>query len=177
MLVSGVPQSDSVIHIRLCCSDSFPLYIIARYWIKFPVLYSRCLLFIYFICSNVYLFTTWATGEAPIHTHTHTHTHTYLLFSHSVTFNFFATQWTVAHQAPPSIDCPGKNTGVGNHFLLHGIFLTQGSNSVSCIGRQILYHWAMREAHIHGCVCVFKVKITHTHTHTFEGLPRWCSGK
>ena len=98
--------------------------------------------------------------------YTHTHTHTYLLFSHSVTFNFFATQWTVAHQAPPSIDCPGKNTGVGNHFLLHGIFLTQGSNSVSCIGRQILYHWAMREAHIHGCVCVFKVKITHTHTHT-----------
>ena len=34
------------------------------------------------------------------------HTHMYLLFSHSVTFNFFATQWTVAHQAPPSIDCP-----------------------------------------------------------------------
>ena len=25
-------------------------------------------------------------------------------------------------------DCPGKNTGVGCHFLLQGIFLTQGSN-------------------------------------------------
>ena len=25
-------------------------------------------------------------------------------------------------------DFPGKNTGVGCHFLLHGIFLTQGSN-------------------------------------------------
>ena len=32
-----------------------------------------------------------------------------------------------------------KNTGVGCHFLLR-IFLTQGSNWVSCIGRRILYH-------------------------------------
>ena len=26
-------------------------------------------------------------------------------------------------------DSPGKNTGVGSHFLLHGVFLTQGLNS------------------------------------------------
>ena len=56
VLVSGVPQSDSVIHIHMYFSDSFPLYIIMRYWIKFPVLYSRSLLFTYFIYSNVYLF-------------------------------------------------------------------------------------------------------------------------
>ena len=31
-------------------------------------------------------------------------------------------------------DSPGKNTGVGYHFLLQGIFLTQGSN----LG---LLHW------------------------------------
>ena len=31
----------------------------------------------------------------------------------------FATLWTVAHQAPPW-DFPGKNTGVGWHFLLQG---------------------------------------------------------
>ena len=40
---------------------------------------------------------------------------------------------------------PGKNTGVGCHFLLQGIFPTQGLN----LGRlhwQILYHWATREA-------------------------------
>ena len=36
-------------------------------------------------------------------------------------------------------DSPGKNTGVGCHFLLQGILLTQGLNRVSCIGRQILY--------------------------------------
>ena len=39
----------------------------------------------------------------------------------------FATPWTVALQAPLSMDSPGKNTGVGCHALLQGIFLTQGS--------------------------------------------------
>ena len=37
------------------------------------------------------------------------------------------TPRTVAHQAP-LWDSPGKNTGVGCHALLQGIFLTQGSN-------------------------------------------------
>ena len=36
------------------------------------------------------------------------------------------TPWTGAHQAPRPWDCPGKNTGVGCHFFLKGIFLTQG---------------------------------------------------
>ena len=39
-----------------------------------------------------------------------------------------ATPWTVAHQAPLSMDSPGKNTGVGCHALLQGIFLTKGLN-------------------------------------------------
>ena len=38
---------------------------------------------------------------------------------------FFVTLWTVAHQAPLSWDSPGKNTGVGCHALLQGIFPTQ----------------------------------------------------
>ena len=49
----------------------------------------------------------------------------------------FATPWTGAHQAP-LWDFPGKNSGVGCHFLLQGIFLTQVSTlhlCVSCIGR------------------------------------------
>ena len=45
----------------------------------------------------------------------------------------FATPWTVAHQAPLSMEFSGKDTGVGSHFLLQGIFLTQGSNQISCI--------------------------------------------
>ena len=39
-----------------------------------------------------------------------------------------ATPWTVACQAPPSMGSPGKNTGVGYHFLLQGIIPTQGLN-------------------------------------------------
>ena len=45
-------------------------------------------------------------------------------------------------------DSPGKNTGVGCHFLLQAIFLTQGSNPcLFCIliGRHMLYHCATRE--------------------------------
>ena len=38
------------------------------------------------------------------------------------------TPWTVACQAPLPLGFPGKNTGVGCHFLFQGIFLTQGSN-------------------------------------------------
>ena len=46
-------------------------------------------------------------------------------------------------------DFPGKNTGAGCHYLLQGIFWAWGSNShllwlLHC--RQILYHWATREA-------------------------------
>ena len=38
----------------------------------------------------------------------------------------FMTPWTAACQAPLSMGFPAKNTGVGCHFLLQGIFLTQG---------------------------------------------------
>ena len=40
---------------------------------------------------------------------------------------------------------PGENTGVGCHFLLQGIFPTQGLNRVSCSDRRILYHWGTWE--------------------------------
>ena len=35
---------------------------------------------------------------------------------------------------------PGKNTGVGSHSLLQGIFLTQGLNQILLHYRQIFYH-------------------------------------
>ena len=37
-------------------------------------------------------------------------------------------------------DFPGKNTGVGCHYILQGIFLVQGSNPGLPHCRQILYH-------------------------------------
>ena len=41
---------------------------------------------------------------------------------------FIATPWTVAHQTPLSMKFPDNSTGAGCHFILQGIFLTQGSN-------------------------------------------------
>ena len=45
---------------------------------------------------------------------------------------------------PTRLLCPwdfsGKSSGVGCHFLLHGIFLTQGSNPGLPNCRQMLYH-------------------------------------
>ena len=39
----------------------------------------------------------------------------------------FVTPWTVVHQAPLWTSS-GRNPGVGCHFLLQGVFLTQGLN-------------------------------------------------
>ena len=43
-------------------------------------------------------------------------------------------------------DSPGKNTGVGYHSLLQGIFLTQEWNLGLLLCRQILYSLSHREA-------------------------------
>ena len=43
-------------------------------------------------------------------------------------------------------DSPGKNTGVGCHALLQGIFPAQGSNSGSSHCRQIFYHLSHQES-------------------------------
>ena len=72
-------------------------------------------------------------------------------------------------------DSPGKNTGVGCHFLLQGIFQTQGSNPdllrLSCIGRWVLYH----QLHLGSLSVILPTSnsfssllspYTHTHTHT-----------
>ena len=55
-------------------------------------------------------------------------------FSH---VQLFVTPWTIAHQAPLSMGFPKQETGQGCHFLLQGIFPTQGSNP------HLLYllHW------------------------------------
>ena len=49
------------------------------------------------------------------------------MLSH-VWFWFFVTPWSVPIRLLCPWDFPGKNTGVGCHFLLHRIFLTQGLN-------------------------------------------------
>ena len=61
----------------------------------------------------------------------------YVLFTYSCPT--FLIPQTVACQAPLPWNPPGKNTGVDCHFLLQGIFLTQGLNPGLQCCRQILY--------------------------------------
>ena len=96
-------------------------------------------------------------------------------------------------------DLPGKNSAVGNHSHLQGVFLTQGSNPGLLHCRHILYHlshWgspfcreqkmcaSQRCTHI----CIYNVYIhtytsfTHTHTgYTHMGythaFPQWLSSE
>ena len=61
----------------------------------------------------------------------------------------FVTPWTVAHQAPLSMEFPRWEYWsilVDSWRILLLIFLTQGSNLHLLHCRQILYHWATREA-------------------------------
>ena len=69
----------------------------------------------------------------------------------------FATLWTVARQAPLFMGFPGKNTGVGCHVLLQGLFSIQGLN------QRLLHflHWqadSLQPSHlgipVEPCVCV-----------------------
>ena len=55
---------------------------------------------------------------------------------------------TITHQAPLTWNFPDKNTGVGCHFLLQGIFPTRYQtwvSYISCIGRRIIYHYTTWE--------------------------------
>ena len=70
--------------------------------------------------------------------------------------------------------CPrdfwGKNTGVGCHFLLQGISWPRDQihiSCVSCIGRQILYHWGTWEYICH----IFTHSSADRHLGSFHVLP------
>ena len=53
--------------------------------------------------------------------------------------SLFSTLWTVCPDSSVHGDSPGKNTGVGCHALLQGIFLSQGSNPGLPHCRWIIY--------------------------------------
>ena len=62
-------------------------------------------------------------------------------------------------------DSPGKNTGVGSHFILQGIFLTQGSDLGLLHCRQILHLYLL---YIYIYIYIYKLnhfavhlKLTH----------------
>ena len=89
------------------------------------------------------------------------------------------TPWTVARQAPLGLpwDYPSKNTGAGCHFLLRGIFSTQGLNPcLLCLlhCRQILYllsHWgSLSYTSIYKATCILK-PLKNTDAEDFPGGP------
>ena len=72
-----------------------------------------------------------------------------------------AWKWKVKSESEVAQSCPtlsdpmdcslsGKNTGVVCHFLLQGIFLTQGLNLRILLGRQIPYHWSHQGSQLYG---------------------------
>ena len=64
--------------------------------------------------------------------------------SHSVLSHFFTTPWTVVPRLLCPWDSPGKDTGVGCHALIQGVFLTQESNRGLLHCRRILYQLGYR---------------------------------
>ena len=58
----------------------------------------------------------------------------------------FVTPWSVSCRAPPSMDFPGKNTGVGCHSLLQGTAWPRDRTQVSCTAGRLFTGWATREA-------------------------------
>ena len=72
----------------------------------------------------------------------------------------FATSWTVAHQAPLSVEFSRRENWIGLPFPPPGDFSQPRDQTCvsyfSCIGRQILYQWATWEAQafsLLGSVC------------------------
>ena len=67
------------------------------------------------------------------------------MFSFSVVYNFFATPWAVAHQAPQLWEIPASILDWVAIFF-SGDLPNPGMNPHLLHFRQILYHWATREA-------------------------------
>ena len=110
--------ADIDIKVRRCTCEFITCYIYIVYHIVYYTLLFR-------VCMFVYIYP-----------------HICCLLLFSVISDSFVTPWTIAHQALLSMDNPGKNTGVGCHFLLQGIFLTQGSNPHVLHWQVGSYHWA-----------------------------------
>ena len=90
-------------------------------------------LYVVVISLELFLIMTDISGE---------HAHVCMLSSFNGIWPF-ATRWTVGTRLLCPWDSPGKNTAVGCHALLQGIFLKRLNPCVlglSCISRRVLYH-------------------------------------
>ena len=82
VLVSGILQSDSVIHIHICILlENLTSYKLSQN-IEFPALYSRSLLVIYLIYSSMYMFIPSSWFIPPWHVFSY-----FLFGNHNFTFD------------------------------------------------------------------------------------------
>ena len=96
------------------------------------------------------------------------------MFSHSVVSDS-VNPWTLACHLLCPWDSPGKNTGVGSHFLLQGIFPYRDQihiSCVSCIAGRFFTHWAIGKDLCWKVLYAFSYRkswkwlSTHKYTHT-----------
>ena len=98
------------------------------------------------VCVCVSLYGTFTYNGIYIYIYIYIYTFLYSYFYmimcviHSVMSDFLKPHGLWPARLPCPWISPGKNTGVGCHLLLQGIFLAQGSNPGNLYCRQILYH-------------------------------------
>ena len=105
---------------------------------------SRCL------HCQVDFFLPLAPPRKPIHYPISSPKSVLISYMQACMLSHFSRVWVLWPYGPWSArllcpwDSPGKNSGVGGHVLLQGIFLIQGLNLPSCvcsIDKQVLYHY------------------------------------
>ena len=72
--------------------------------------------------------------------------------------------WTAAHQAPLSLDSPGRNTGVGCHFLLpvsYDLHLILFLNILSINPERSLFTWSFVFLQIPLCEIYIHLNLSH----------------
>ena len=80
--------------------------------------------------------------------------------------------WPTRLHCPWSL--PGKSTGVGCHFLLQGIFQTQGSNLGILHCRQMVYHLSHQGSQVRTALSTLYIL---SHLSLTNGLLWWLSGE
>jgi len=130
VLISGVQQTNSVICVCVCnkysFSHSFPLGVLRKYWVWFPVLYHRscCLPIIYIYTLTHFLYIYIHTHILYIYTHTHyiyiyiyIHTHIIYICILIIVCVFRASPVTLVRKNPPGSAGdprdPGLTPGLG----------------------------------------------------------------
>ena len=94
----------------------------------------------------------------------------------------FATPWTAAHQAPPPWDSPGKNNGVGCHYLLQCMKVKSESevaqscptlsNPMDCSPPDTSVHGIFQGSTRVGCHCPLWYHILNYLSNQFTLMPK-----